>query len=98
MRRALWMASGVLVWAAHFTAIYGFTGLACARGWTGAVAWVVGAATALALTACVAIIARSWTRRFDFLAAVAVGLAAFALVAVLWEGLSITMVPACVSR
>src|SRR5690606_4495033 len=42
VRRAFWLASGVVVWALHFTAAYGYTGLACARGMAASVPWVVG--------------------------------------------------------
>ena len=43
MSAALRMALGVMVWAAHFAVVYGFTALACARGFASAAPWVVGA-------------------------------------------------------
>jgi hypothetical protein len=39
------MAYGPALWALHFAALYGFTALACARGFAGAVPWVIAAAT-----------------------------------------------------
>jgi hypothetical protein len=92
------MASGVLLWALHFALVYGFTGLACARGWLGGIPWFVGIATLAAGAAAAFVILRGLPRRAEFVDGIALGLAAFALVAILWEGLSIAMVPACVSR
>lgn len=61
--------AGLLVWAAHFTLIYGANALACARGLTGRAllglplvpALVLGA-TALALAVLAAIGLRAWRR------------------------------------
>jgi 1,4-dihydroxy-2-naphthoate octaprenyltransferase len=83
---ALRMSSGVMVWAAHFAVVYGFTALACARGFGGASAWVVGAATLLAASAALAIIANNREREFTRWISAAV--AAAALVAIVWEGLA----------
>lgn len=98
MRRALWLSSGVIVWAVHFIGIYGFTGLACARGWHAAVPWGVGAATALAAAVAAMLLARALPRRAAFEDAMVVGLAGFALLAIVWEGISIFMVAPCVAR
>lgn len=95
MRRAFWLASGVVVWALHFTAAYGYTGLACARGMAASVPWVVGIATAVGAAAAGALVARGLRHRGDFEAGIGAGLAAFALLAILWEGVSIFMVPPC---
>ena len=53
--KMLFMIGGLLVWAAHFTIIYGFTTVACAQGFAathvlgaGIVPVVVGAVTLLA--------------------------------------------------
>ncbi|MFC7397516.1 hypothetical protein ACFQU1_09965 [Chelatococcus sp. GCM10030263] len=50
------LMGGFLVWAAHFLLVYGFNGLACARGFdrtmllgVGTVPFVVGVATLIAL-------------------------------------------------
>ena len=98
MRRALWLSSGVIVWAVHFIGIYGFTGLACARGWERVVPWGVGGATLLAAAAAALLVVREVPRRHEFEAALVAGLAGFALLAILWEGVSVLMVAPCVSR
>ena len=43
------MTAGIIVWAVHFAAIYGYAALACARGFAVPVPAVVGIATILAL-------------------------------------------------
>jgi hypothetical protein len=88
----------VILWAVHFLAIYGFTGLACARGWHGVLTWSVGGMTLAAALAAGAVIVPAWRRRADFEQGIAAGLAGFALLAILWEGLSVLMVAPCVSR
>lgn len=88
----------IALWAAHFTVIYGFTALACARHMAAAVPWVVGAAsvaTALALIAIAVpagIRAARMSRLPDFLA---LGLGALALLAVTWEASSLLWVRTC---
>ena len=54
--KLLFMTGGLLVWAVHFTIIYGFTTVACANGFgasrilgIGLVPFVIGSATLLAL-------------------------------------------------
>jgi hypothetical protein len=54
--KMLFMTGGLIVWAIHFTVIYGFTSVACAKGFAavkifgvGAVPLVIGATTLLAL-------------------------------------------------
>ena len=98
MRRALWLSSGVIVWAVHFVAIYGFTGLACARGWHAVLPWGVGGATLIAAAIAVMLLARALPRRAAFEDALVAGLAAFALLAIVWEGISILVVAPCVAR
>lgn len=98
MRRALWLASGVIVWALHFGFAYGFVGLACARGLERAVPWTVGVATVAAAAIAAVLLARGALRRADFEDGIAAGLAAFALLAILWEGASILMVAPCAAR
>jgi hypothetical protein len=82
---ALWMSSGVIVWALHFAAVYGYTALACARGF-GGTSWVVGGATVVAALLAVGIIARNLDREFTRWISAAVAVAA--LIAIVWEGLT----------
>lgn len=84
----------IAIWAVHFTASYGFTAFACARQMSGAVPWVVGVASALALAALIAIAVRSAgaSRLPDALAA---GLSGLAMIAVVWEASALIWVPAC---
>jgi hypothetical protein len=98
------MLSGALIWAVHFMAIYGFTALACARGFAaaqwlgiGVVAWAIGAATLVALVAIAAVIASTRTAPvIGFTEWITAGVAALAMVAIAWEALPAIMVPACV--
>jgi hypothetical protein len=91
--RALWISSGVIVWALHFAAIYGFTALACARGIGAAAPWVVGAATVVAAALAAALILRNLSSEFTQWMTAAV--AAAALLAILWEGLSAFLAAPC---
>jgi hypothetical protein len=100
---ALRMSSGVIVWALHFTTIYGFTGWACSRvsdasgrDAIAAVPWVIAIATAIAaalILVTVAQAARNW--RSDFTSWMTACVAALALSAVLLEGAAVLWVPAC---
>jgi hypothetical protein len=88
----------VLIWSAHFTLIYGFTALACARHMTAAIPWVVGAASVAAIAALLALCVPASLRvaRASGLAdCVAVGLGGLATVAVVWEASALFWVPAC---
>ena len=87
------ISSGVIVWALHFTAVYGYTALACARGFGATAPWVVGAATLVAALAAAVIIVKNFSHEFNRWISAAVAVAG--LVAILWEGLSVLMVPAC---
>lgn len=89
------MSLGVLVWAAHFTVLYGFTALACARGFAPAIPWVTGAATLVALAAAIAIAAMSFPGRAHFVSWMTAAVAGVAAIAIAFEGLAIVMVPAC---
>ena len=102
-RTTLRMFSGVIIWAVHFTAIYAFVALACARGfaqaqWLGAsvVVWAVSAATIVAVAAILAMLVpalRAAGHAFEDWMTAAV--AALALVAIVFETLPVVMVPAC---
>ena len=95
MTRILVMSSGVMVWALHFTAIYGITGLACARGWQSLVLPSIMVATAIAAIASVSIIAAGLRRRAEFEYWMSTSIAALGLVAIVWEALAAFMVPIC---
>jgi hypothetical protein len=92
------VALTIVLWAVHFTAIYGFTAFACARQASGAVPWVVGAASAAALLALAAIAVPAGLRVSraallpDYLA---LGLSGLAMLAVVWEASALIWVPPC---
>jgi hypothetical protein len=87
------MSLGVVLWALHFTVVYGFTALACARGFGAAAPWVVGVATLVAAALAIAIIVTHLSSEFTRWMTAA--LAAFALVAIVWEGIPAFIVPTC---
>lgn len=95
MTRVAWMASGALVWALHFAALYGFTALACARGFAHAVPWVAGAASLIAIAAMLVIIARSLPRRNEFEGWMALSIAALALVGIAYVTVPVYLVRPC---
>lgn len=82
---ALQISSGVIVWALHFTAVYGYTALACARGF-GGISWFVGAMTVVAGLLTLAIIVKNLDR--EFVRWISAAVAGAALVAIAWEGLT----------
>jgi hypothetical protein len=94
-RTAILLAAAPLVWALHFATVYGFAGVACARGLGTAVPWAVGIATVVAAAACAALVVAGWRRRNAFEAWMASMLAALALVAIAWEALAAMLVKPC---
>ncbi|WP_156385580.1 hypothetical protein [Ramlibacter sp. Leaf400] len=102
----LLLFAGPMVWGAHFLAIYGFTGVACARPgpgpqWLG-LAWEAWAIVALGLVAAAVLVASLAARprsgsaqNRDFLRAIALALNALALLAIAWETLAVFLVPGC---
>lgn len=92
---ALRMSSGVMVWAVHFAAIYGFTGLACARGWGPLVPPAVALVTGVALAAALAVIVAGSRKRREFESWMSAALAGFAFIAIVYEGIAVLIVPAC---
>jgi hypothetical protein len=90
------IALPVAVWALHFGAIYGFTGLACARGWERAVPWTAGGATLVAAAVALFLLLKNLSP--DFQRWLAAALAAVALVAILFEGFPVLVLPACALR
>lgn len=94
--RAGWlMSGGALCWALHFAAIYGFTGVACARGMGGAVAWGIAAFTLAACMGAGLVLRAALRRRETFEHWLAAAVAGAALVAILWEALSALLVNTC---
>ena len=87
---------GLILWAAHFTILYGVVGLACARGVPAVVPWTAAIATLLAVAGA-AWLTLSGLRRgpHDFLAWLTAAAAASALVAIVWQALPVLLVPWC---
>lgn len=102
-RTTLRMFAGVLVWAAHFTVIYSFTGIACARGFgqaqwlgVGVTTWAIGAASAVAVAAILLVLVPAARRaRGSFEDWMTAAMAALALLAIVYETIPIWTVPAC---
>lgn len=92
---ALRIASGILVWALHFAALYAIAALACARGVPAIVPWTTGAVTLVATGAAVAIIVRTYGDRVRFTAWMTMAVAALALLAIVYEAFALVLVPAC---
>lgn len=102
----LLLFAGPLVWAVHFLAIYGLTGIVCARrgsagSWQG-LAWeswaVVGLGVGAAALLAACLLARPRSELPDnrrFLRWAAVALAGLALLAIAWETLAVFLVPSC---
>lgn len=102
------MAGSLAVWAAHFTAVYGFVALACARGWTGSSVFGIGltdaavaVATVAALAATVLLAIVGWRRRGGlrpdsrFVADVTLLTALLASLGIVWTALPAFLVPMC---
>ncbi|MEJ7929241.1 hypothetical protein WG922_04570 [Ramlibacter sp. AN1015] len=106
-RTLLLTSSGPIVWALHFIAIYGFHGLVCARPewdwqWWGMSAAMLGvlAAGVVALVAIAVFCAWAWPRKTageptGFLAWTTVGLGALSALAVVYETITVWLVPVC---
>jgi hypothetical protein len=98
------VSAGIVIWAAHFGAIYGYTGLACARrfsdsgaAWVALVPWVIGAATLLAVAAALVFLApvvRS-PRAAPFVDWLGGWVAALAIVAIVLEAMAMFWVSVC---
>ena len=102
----LLLFAGPIVWGLHFLAIYGFTGMACARPGTGPQGlglawegWVVIAASVVAaavLVGCFRARPRSnLVHNREFLRMTGLALNALALLAIVWETLAVVMLPGC---
>ena len=97
------ISSGVIIWALHFLAIYGFVALVCARELAG-VRWLgigvaplaIGVATLIAAAALIAMIVSAMRRgASSFTEWMTAALATLGLIAVVWESLAVLMVPTC---
>ncbi|MCD6680577.1 MAG: hypothetical protein LT102_07970 [Burkholderiaceae bacterium] len=93
--RSAWLASGIVVWAAHFLVIYGFTALACARGFVPAIQPVIAGAGVVAVALLASIIARGWMSRAHFEHWLSAAIALLALVAVVYETIPAWTLEAC---
>ena len=93
--QALWIASGIAVWALHFTVLYGVTALACARGNAGAIPWIIGLATVVAGALSAAIAAQGYRGKSAFIDWITAGIAGFALIAILYEAAAGLLSPLC---
>ncbi|HEX6066989.1 MAG TPA: hypothetical protein VFZ04_22290, partial [Longimicrobiales bacterium] len=92
---ALWISSGIVVWALHFTALYGLTALACARGQGAAVPWIVIVATAIAVTVATGIFVKGYRGRAAFVEWMTMGVAASALIGIAYEAAAGLLSPLC---
>jgi hypothetical protein len=90
---ALRLSAGPLLWLAHFTALYGVNSIACARGFPGAVPWVVAGATVVLGVAAAAVALKPLKK--EFIGWLSAGLALLALLAILWQALPVLMVSPC---
>jgi hypothetical protein len=111
MARLFWMTSGLVVWAAQFTIIYGVTGVACARGWyrfslfgLDVVRASIAAATLIALAATALVFWRAFVARSEsadeepserFVETVTLWICGLSLVAIAYNGLPALILPAC---
>ena len=101
IKTALGLTAGFLIWAAHFTLVYGLTALTCARGVIGidTLRTAIIAATVLVLMVALSVLPRALrpspeeTRTFLGDAAVlVVGLAALSI---LWNAVPALVLPIC---
>jgi hypothetical protein len=101
---ALRLSAGVIVWAAHFATIYGYTGLACARQfhdagavWLAGVPWVIGVATLIAVAIMLWLMAPLVRRERtgDFVVWMSGAIAGLALIGIVYEAVPVFMLPVC---
>lgn len=98
------VSAGILIWAAHFGTIYGYTGLACARrfadmgaAWVALVPWVIAVATAIAVAAALVFLAPVFRspRAAPFVEWLGGWVAGLAIVAIILEAIAMFWVPVC---
>jgi hypothetical protein len=103
------MLAGAVIWAIHFTIVYGFTSVACARGLgTDLVPLTIFVATGVAALAAAVVMVSSLrpvasgapdsdqASVADFIRWVTAAIAGLALVVIVLEGLTAALVPPCV--
>jgi hypothetical protein len=102
----LLLFAGPIAWGLHFLAIYGFTGVACARpaagpqwlglSWQGWVVIAAGGVAAAVLVACLRARPRSpLVHNREFLRMTGLALNGLALLAIVWETLAVVLLPGC---
>lgn len=92
---ALWIASGIVVWGLHFTAVYGLTALACARGQAETVPWIIGVSALAAGALTVAILVKGYLGRAGFVEWMTASVAAFGLIGIVYETAAGLLSPLC---
>jgi len=92
---ALWISSGIVVWALHFGALYGLTALACARGHGEAVPWIVAFASAIAAVVAAGILVKGYRGRSAFIEWMTMSVAALALLGIAYEATAGLLSPLC---
>lgn len=102
----LLLFAGPLVWAAHFIAIYGLMGVACARAapgvrWWG-VDWAGWTVVAMGLVSVAVLVlwlrsrpATTLAHNRRFLRLSSLALAGLAMLAIGWETLAVFLIPSC---
>lgn len=100
--------AGPLIWAVHFIAIYGFTGIVCARlpaslTWhgIGIAVWGIAGAGLAAVAAITAVYLGAKLRdvapdNLVFIRSMSLTLSLLAVIAIVWETLAVFLIPACV--
>jgi hypothetical protein len=89
------ISAGIVIWAAHFGVIYGSTALACAREDVSLGTGIAATATLAAAMSAAVFGIREWRRRERFESWLGATIAALAFVAIVFEGVTILMVPRC---
>jgi hypothetical protein len=92
---ALWIPSGIVIWALHFSIIYGLTGLACARGYGQTIPGLVAISSAIAASVAAVVVAKGFRRRSAFIGWMSASIAAFALIAIVYETVAALLTPSC---
>jgi hypothetical protein len=91
----IWMAVPVLIWALHFTLIYGFTSLACARSMASLVPWGVALASGAGALAALACLRYAMRHSDGFRGWMTGALAVVTLVAIAYETMGPYFISGC---
>lgn len=92
---ALWISSGIVVWALHFTALYGLTAFACARGHGETVHWIIVGATLIAGALAAGILMKGYRGRSAFVDWMTMSVAVLALIGIAYEATAGLLSPLC---